>query len=155
MTTTFDPYSSAYQRVIDGAVAAIAFWLAYLSFYNGIVPATSEVQLWELLFVVTVGRVAANQLLGCYRTVWRYFSLRDLIRLGSSWALFSLALFLARFIVSIPLLKIPVGVVLLELLLSSSGSAGARITRRLLYERMVAHERIPSDRDRVLLIGAG
>jgi FlaA1/EpsC-like NDP-sugar epimerase len=155
MTTTFDPYSPVHQRVIDGVIAALALWLAYQAFFGGAVPPLPDVQLWELLFVVATGRVAANHLLGCYRTVWRYFGLRDLIVLSCSCVLFSAVLFLARFIIAMPLLKIPAGIVLLELLLSSSGAAAARATRRLLYERAVARQGISNGHDRVLLIGAG
>ncbi len=155
MTTTFDPYSPVHQRVIDGVIAALALWLAYQAFFSGAVPPLPDVQLWELLFVVATGRVAANHLLGCYRTVWRYFGLRDLIVLSCSCVLFSAVLFLARFIIAMPLLKIPAGIVLLELLLSSSGAAAARATRRLLYERAVARQGISNGHDRVLLIGAG
>src|SRR5262249_25046509 len=134
MTTTFDPYSPVYQRVIDGVIAAFAFWLAYQAFFSGVVPAAAEMQLWQMLFIVAAGRVAANELLGCYRTVWRYLGLHDLLALGCSCALFSLTLFLARFMVATPLLKIPAGIVLLELLISSSAASGARAARRLLYE---------------------
>jgi FlaA1/EpsC-like NDP-sugar epimerase len=150
-----DPYSPVYQRVIDGVIAALAFWFAYEAFFNAALPAPAQIQLWELLLVVAAGRLAANELLGCYRTVWRYFGLRDLLRFTCSCALFSLALLLARLIPSMPLLKIPVGIIVLELLLSSSGAAAARVARRLLYERTVARQGISSDHDRVLLIGAG
>ena len=155
MTTNFDPYSPVYQRVIDGVIAALAFWLAYQAFFSGAVPALPDVQLWELIFVIAAGRIAANQLLGCYHTVWRYFGLRDLIVLSCSCALFSIVLFLTRFIIVTPLLKIPAGILLLELLLSSSGAAAARAARRLLYERSVVRQGIPNGHDRVLLIGAG
>ena len=155
MTTNFDPCSPVYQRVIDGVIAALALWLAYQAFFSGAVPPLPDIQLWELLFLVAAGRVAVNELVGCYRTVWRYFGLRDLIMFGCSCALFSLALFLARFIISTPLLNIPAAIILLELLLSSVGAAAARAARRLLYERGVARQGIPNAHDRVLLVGAG
>src|SRR5215470_4672237 len=152
---SFNPYSPVNQRVIDGVISAISFWLSYQAFFNGAPPATAQIQLWELVFVVAAGRVAANELLCCYRTVWRYFGLLDLLRLACSCVLFFLALLFGRLVPSVPLLKIPIGILLLELLLSSSGAAAARVARRVLYERTVARQRMSRNHDRVLLIGAG
>ena len=155
MTANFDPYSPVYQRVIDGVIAVLAFWLAYQAFFSGAVPPLPGVQLWELLFLIAAGRVAVNQLVGCYRTVWRYFGLRDVIVLSCSCVVFSVVLFLARFMIATPLLKIPACILLLELLLSSSGATAARAARRLLYERSVVRQGNLNGHDRVLLIGAG
>src|SRR5262245_10214088 len=152
---SFDPYSPIFQRVIDGVLGATAFWTAYQAFYSGALPAAAQVQLWELLIAVAAGRVVTNEVLRCYRTVWRYFGLFDLLRLLCSCSVFSLLLLFVGLILSAPLLKVPVGIILFEVMLFSFGAAAARVARRLHYERTIQRQGIPSDHVRVLLIGAG
>ena len=77
----FDPYSPVNQRVIDGVISAIAFWLAYQALFEGHVPPSAAIQMWGLLLAISLGRICVNQVLGSYRTIWRYVGLRDAMAL--------------------------------------------------------------------------
>src|SRR5438876_653042 len=95
----FDPYSPVNQRVIDGVISAIAFWLAYQSVFEAHVPPSAAIQMWGLLPAISLGRICVNQVLRSYRTIWRYVGLRDAMALACSYAIFSLALVTLRYAV--------------------------------------------------------
>jgi hypothetical protein len=57
---SINPYSSVNQRVIDGLIAGISFWLAYQAMFEGCIPALTRVQMWLLLPAMAIGRVCAN-----------------------------------------------------------------------------------------------
>jgi len=75
--------------------------------------------------------------------------------LACSYAVFSLTLVTLRYAIPGAVLRIPLGVILAELLLSFTGAAAARVARRILYERIVARNLTRRKAVAVLLIGAG
>jgi FlaA1/EpsC-like NDP-sugar epimerase len=147
----FDPYSPLNQRVIDGLISATALWFAYEAAFNGQIPPAAASQMWGLLLKVVLGRIAMNEILRCYRMIWRYVCLRDLVTLACSYVGFSVVLMTLRYAVPGSVLQIPVGVVVVELLFSFTGAAGARVTRRILHE-VRAKRPNGSQATRVLLI---
>src|SRR5213078_348899 len=149
------PIPPVHQRVIDGVIAALALWLAFEVLFEGQIPASRTVQMWGLLLAVPLGRIAANELMRCYRTIWRYVGLHDVIVLASAYAGSSFTLLIFRYAIPGVDLRIPLGVIVVELLLSFSGAAAARVARRILYERLAAPKLIRNTAGRVLLIGAG
>ncbi|PYV47961.1 MAG: hypothetical protein DMG94_04605, partial [Acidobacteria bacterium] len=126
----FDAYSPVHQRVIDGVIAALALWLAFEVLFEGRIPASAAVQMWGFLLAVPLGRIAANELMRCYRTIWRYIGLHDVIVLASAYAAVSFTLLILRYAIPGVDLRIPLGVIVVELLLSFSGAAAARVARR-------------------------
>jgi len=151
----FDPYSPVYQKVIDGLISVIALWLAFQVLFEGHIPAPAAIQLWGLLLAVPLGRIAVNELMHCYRTIWRYVGLRDLMVLACGYAVFSLTLLILRYAIPGGGLRIPLGVIVAELLLSFTGAAFARVARRMLYERFAGRNPTQRKATGVLLIGAG
>jgi FlaA1/EpsC-like NDP-sugar epimerase len=151
----FDAYSPVYQRVIAGVIAALALWLAFQVLFEGRMPASAAVQMWGFLLAVPLGRIATNELMRCYRTIWRYVGLHDVIVLASAYAALSFTLFILRYAIPGVDLRIPLGVILVELLLSFSGATAVRVARRILYERLATPKPIGNTGGRVLLIGAG
>lgn len=153
----FDPYSALNQKIIDGLIAGIGFYLAYEAVFEGHISPVSSLQEWTLLPAVMGGQVVANMWLRTYRMIWRYVSLRDAITLARNYALFPAAVLLLECAVPrlIPLLRVPAGILVAAYLLFLFGALAARATRRLLHEGItsrVLNGRSPS---RVLLIGAG
>ena len=154
----YDPYSRTNQQVLDGAVVAVSFCLACLIGYAGIIP-YHQYQFWVTLLAVTGGRLATNFLFGLHRIQCRYIGLYDAVRTGRAYLAFSLLLLFVQFVLpaGTALLKIPVNIIVIELLLSSFGALGLRAFRRYIYE---AESKQPDrlntgERRRVLLIGAG
>jgi len=154
---SFDLYSALNQRIIDSLVAGLAFYLAYQAVFEGNVPNPSALQMWTLLPAVTLAYVLGNAALGTHRMIWRYVGLPDAVALARNSALIPAALLALH--TSVPLrlsiLRIPVGVIVVQYLLFLTGALGARIARRLLYEGITARTLNGRNAAPVLLIGAG
>ncbi len=153
----FDPYSALNQKIIDAFIAGLSFLVAYPALFEGPVPTSSAVQMWLLLPAVMVGHVLANTLLGTYRLIWRYVSLHDAIVLARNYALFPGLLLGLHYgaPLSLTIIKVPVGIIVVEYLLSLVGGLAARACRRLLYEGITARALNGKKATPVLLIGAG
>jgi FlaA1/EpsC-like NDP-sugar epimerase len=152
----FDPHSSLNQKLVDGFIAALSFCAALEAFYEGRVPAAAAQPMWILIPVLVLGQITVNTALGAYRSIWKYFGLRDAIARSRNHAIFASGLLLLRYVTPPPLtfLRIPAAVIVTQCLLSLLGALTARAARRLQYERSgrtLRTKRAPA----VLLIGAG
>ncbi len=150
---SYDPYSVLNQKLIDAAVTAASFYLAYqLRFEWQLTPDLRYAMLLMLLCVV-VGRVAFASVLKSYKMIWRYMGLADAINFTLRHSVFSFALALIHFTApdSFKMVRLPLSIILLENLLSLLGSLGARAGRRLIYEGWGNGTK----GRRVILIGAG
>lgn len=153
----FDPYSSLNQKIVDGLIAGLSFWVAYWTLFEGEVPAPAASQMWFLLPAIIVCHVLANAILGTYRLIWRYVSLGDAIVLARNDALLP-ALMLGLHYGSSPffaVLRVPVSIIVVQYLLSLAGSLAARACRRLLYEGITTRALNGKKATAVLLVGAG
>lgn len=152
----FDPYSAVNQKIIDSLVAGFAYCLAYQIVFEGHLSSASALQMWAALPVLMLGHVAVNALLHTYRMIWRYVGLRDALILARNSALIPAALLAVHFSPArLPLLKMPVGVIVVGYLLTMTGGLAARVARRLLYEGITARALNGRKAAPVLLIGAG
>lgn len=154
---SFDLYSACNQKLIDACIAGISFYFAYQMVFDGSVPAAPALQMWALLPAIMLGQVAANALLRTYRMIWKYVGLHDAIRLALNYASLPVLLVLLHYAIpsSTELLRVPLGVILLQYLFSVAGAMSARVARRLHYERTTAHAIGGKTASPVLLIGAG
>jgi len=153
----FDPYSALNQQIIDALIAGLSFWVAYRALFEGQVPAAADFQMWLLLPVVMVCHVLVNAILGTYRLLWRYVSLGDAIVLARNYALVT-ALMLGLHYgspQSLIVIRVPIGIIVVEYLLSLVGGLAARACRRLLYEGITARALNGRKATPVLLVGAG
>ena len=155
---SYDPYSRTNQQFLDGAVVGISFYFACLIGYAGIVP-FHQYQFWVTLLAVVAGRLITNFFSGLHRIQWRYIGLYDAVRTGRAYLAFSVLLLLLEVVLPAKagILKIPVNIIVVELLLSSFGALGIRAFRRYIYETEAKQPDRSSteERRRVLLIGAG
>jgi len=154
---SFDPYSALNQKLIDSLMAGLAFYLAYQAVFEGQVPSASNLQMWALLPAVMLVYVLGNALLGTYRMIWRYVGLRDALVLARNSASLPAPLLLLHYAVPprLPLLRVPVGVLVVAYLFSVAGALGVRIIRRMLYEGITRRALNGRRATPVLLIGAG
>jgi nucleoside-diphosphate-sugar epimerase len=152
-------YSRVNQRMLDGTIIGISFFLAFLIRYDGTIPAYDRHQFWALLGPFVAGRLIFNSLFGLHRIQWRYINIGDGIRVAGSYAAFSCLLALIR--LGLPqhagLIRLPGSVIAIEFLLSLLGALSIRLLRRYLYEvqsRKANQSKAERPR-RLLLIGAG
>ncbi len=153
----YEFYSAANERIIDGLIAGVAFYLAYQVRFEGAIPPGGRYQLWLLLGVIMLGRVLANSFFHIYRLIWRYVSLRDAIYMSRSYLAFSAILVLLR--LGLPnrwwLLRVPLSIIVIEYLIALGGALGVRSLRRLLHEGTHRGKRAEGAVRRAVLIGAG
>ena len=91
-------------------------------------------------------------LFGCYRGIWRYASIPDLVRIVKSVALGALATFLGAFLFE-RLEGVPRSVLMLYPILLALGLGSSRMLYRVLKDRVMGFSRETSAR--ALIVGAG
>jgi FlaA1/EpsC-like NDP-sugar epimerase len=154
---SYDPYSRLNQRLVDGLLAGLAFYLAYQVRFEGHIPPDSAYQMWLLLGAIMLGQVVVSSLFGTYRLVWRYFSLADARVVARSYIAFSVLLLLIFLAVpdSWAVCRVPRSVIAIQSLISLQLALSARALRRLLHERVRVLGSSDGSVKLILLIGAG
>lgn len=152
-------YSKTNQVLLDAAIVGVSFLLAYQIRYDGQVPPYQSFQFWACVIPIIIGRLTANFLFTLNRIQWRHVSLPDVFPIAWSYFTFSILLVVARYALPFrwAVARIPLGVIVIEFLLSLLGALGIRFLRRLSYERHLSREegKKTNDSRRLLLIGAG
>ncbi|MBK9034555.1 MAG: polysaccharide biosynthesis protein [Myxococcales bacterium] len=144
--------SHAAVIMLDLVLVMAAGMAAYIARFEGGIPPTFFRQLAIVIPVLAVLRVAANQLFGVYRMVWRYVGLREALRFAQATAVVSALLLLGRLLLG----QInghfifPFSIIVMEGALSFLGMVGARFLPRIRSERTRTDSGIPT-----LIIGAG
>jgi FlaA1/EpsC-like NDP-sugar epimerase len=155
----YDFYTSLNQRIIDGALAGLCFYVAYQLRFDWNVPAPYSFQLWCILPAIMAGRVLVNSALGVYRLMWRYISLTDALAVGRGLIVFSAVLLVFHFMDPHRwgFFRVPRSIIAIDFLLALTAMLSARVLRRLLYHQqwvgLVGRGKVSANR--VLLIGAG
>jgi FlaA1/EpsC-like NDP-sugar epimerase len=143
---------------IDALIAAMSFLLAHLLRWDGYPPGREADRMFLVLPYLVVTRIGVNYLMGLYRCVWRYVSIPDAAHLSSSVGIISVILLAMRlaFAGIYPLLTVPISIIVIDFMLTSSLMLGARLFWRVTCEN-AARARTHSNgvRLRTLLAGAG
>jgi nucleoside-diphosphate-sugar epimerase len=149
-------YSKPTQMLIDAAIGAAAWGAAYLIRYDGpeATPATRQMLL--LLLPVAIGQVPMSVLFGIYRFQWRYVNTGDALCIARGYVAYSLLLTIIALLTGpvAHVLYLPVSSIATTGILSFVGAIGARLARRLLYERRSKAIRRDSPQ-RFVIVGAG
>jgi FlaA1/EpsC-like NDP-sugar epimerase len=152
------------QIVIDLAILSIAFSLAFLVRFDGELPLQMTKRLFFTLPYVVLFQYVVLALFGVHRFVWRYVSLREVIRIGAAIGAGSAVLMLVRIIAGqlqstqpyAQYVLVPIGVILVDFALAALGIAGVRALRRVVAERAAHLLPTPGRKSsRTLLLGAG
>ena len=156
---SYYPYTRVNQQIIDGTIAGISFYLAFVIRFEGVIPPYHQHQFWLMLVPLIAGRLLTNFLFGLHLIPWRYVGFRDASRVCQAYAAFSGFLLLARIFLPAraEILRIPVSVITIELMLCVLGAMAVRLLRRHIAEYQsprVAQAQAKRPR-RLLLIGAG
>jgi FlaA1/EpsC-like NDP-sugar epimerase len=153
------------QVVIDGALVALAYLLAYrLRFDNGIPDDYRDLRDATIGPTVAVALILLTAFRG-YEKWWRYTGRRD--ELGVLQAVVLFTVFVPLFVAAThPVtrdagprgevaLTVPTGVLAMFFLMSLALVLGVRFVARVIYERPLRGFRARPDARRVLIIGAG
>jgi FlaA1/EpsC-like NDP-sugar epimerase len=144
-----------WQIAVDAALIGGAWYLAFvLRFDKGLPPLYDDY--WRRTILVVVGvKLGILLLSGWYVKWWRYISLRDVQVLTRSVVLASVVLWVTFAIFSpVGDKRLPLGVAVLDLLLTLMGLAGVRVIARSLIERPRPGALVPGGKE-VLVVGAG
>jgi len=149
------------QVLIDIFIFGFSWFAAYFVRFEGMPPGSYFRQMVFLAFYVVLARSLLFYAFSVYTIVWRYLSIRDAFIILKAVAPFTLLMLLARYLVppSVPMLRIPGSVIVIEFLLVVLGTSGVRAIRRLTSEsedreRLVGKNGGQKDR-KILLVGAG
>jgi FlaA1/EpsC-like NDP-sugar epimerase len=151
--------------LLDAAVLAGAFVLAFLTRFEFGLPVHMGKVLLTCLPCVVLLKLGSFALFGVTRLAWRYVSLVETTRILSAVTATSLLLALARLASEVLadtygwaiLFRIPLSVILIDLVLSFLGTIGTRVAARVWAERSEYRTRAAGARTRVptLLVGIG
>lgn len=148
-------FTTTNKVIIEALITGLAFWMAYQIRFEGSVPSSIGSQFQIFVLPVVAGRLAVNAAWGISNQRWRYAGLNDALQLAGAYACFTGLFLLFRLAAPVSeLLRVPIGVILIEFLLSMFGALAARLLRRLLHERESGGLGDVSPR-RLLLVGAG
>ena len=161
MKRSFNVYTRTNQVIIDGSIFGLSFLAAYLIRFDGALDGSIASQMLLWLPLLIAARLLAHWRLGVYRFLWRFVSLPDVLVIARSLLAVTSILLLLRF--AYPgstgfsaWVHLPLSVIALEFLLSLTGSLGARMLRRIQYERNRKKGLRPGQKvKRVILYGAG
>jgi FlaA1/EpsC-like NDP-sugar epimerase len=148
------------QPAIDGAIVALSFLAAYLIRYDGLSRVhLLQFALWVPLLVA--GRLLLLRTLGVHRFLWRFVCLSDAIAIARSLFWVTAGLLLLRWFYPPDApqaywLRLALGIIIPEYLLSLCGVLAVRSACRIMQERSDRSAAYAgSPRKRILLYGAG
>jgi len=157
---------SLLQIAVDGALVALAYWLAYRLRFDG--PGAVPEHYHDLFMATIVPVVAGSMLVfaafGLYQKWWRYVTQRDYLRILQAVVIATLLLpgYIAlvkpvtqRSAAGDAAVTAPSGVIALYLLLSLAFVAGTRFFARSVYERPLTGFRARKGARGLLIVGAG
>jgi FlaA1/EpsC-like NDP-sugar epimerase len=141
--------------VVDGAIVALAWWLAWHLRFDQTRPVYYNRYLDpEIVLLVVAIELPVFVLSGFYNRWWRYVSTRDMWGALRGVGLATLAVYLVFTIFSIHRVSVPRGVWFIDLLLCLAFVAGVRMLARTLIERPLPG-RIVARGKEALVVGAG
>jgi FlaA1/EpsC-like NDP-sugar epimerase len=154
------------QIAVDGALVALAYWLAYRLRFDG--PASVPqhfADLRQATFIpVVAGAIVAFAAFGLYAKWWRYVTQRDYVTIVQ--AIVTAALLLPGYIALVKPVTLasasgatavtaPTGVIVLFFLLMLAFVGGMRFVARSVYERPLSGFRARAGARGLLIVGAG
>ena len=142
------------QALVDAALVALAYFLAYLLRFDHGIPDRYGELLGDTIAFVVIGKVAIFYLFGLYDKWWRYVGLRDFGTILTACVTASLVLIGVLFVWSPTDNDLPRSVAAMDLLLTIALISGARFLVRVVIERPPRGAVIAKGQE-VLLIGAG
>ncbi len=129
-------YNRINQYMLDAACSGLAVYVAFQLRFDGDVPVQIQRSMWMWMIGFAAMRPLAMRLTNAYRTIWRYFGLRDCPHFFLSSAAPTLVLLALRLGSGFTrsLIPVPGSVLLLEFGLFTFLALGMRTLRRVSFE---------------------
>lgn len=156
-----DGHIKGAQPAIDGAIILIAFFLAFVTRYEGDFSHSHLLQFFFWAPVLVGARLLLIRAQGVHRFLWRFVCLSDSIAIARALLWVTAGLLLLRWLYPPDAsyaywLRLPLGIVVPEFLLSLGGVLTVRSICRMAQERSDRARRdVGTRKKRVLLYGAG
>jgi FlaA1/EpsC-like NDP-sugar epimerase len=144
----------AWQVIADGALVALAWYLAFALRFDRGTPVPYETLFRRTILVVVGIKLAVFIVARFYDRWWRYVSTRDMWRIAYGVFFATLVADVAVYLISpVPTIKLPRGIAALDLLLTLALITGSRLLARTLMERPASG--LVARGKQVLVVGAG
>lgn len=151
------------RTAVDLAILSAAYWLAFTLRFEGAIPLNMFKRAIFLWPYVVGGQFALLGWLGVTRFSWRHVGLWEAKRILTACSISLAVLLAARFGAArfeggyLQYLQIPVGVIIIDFVLTFLGITGVRVLRRVEVEARSARSHAVQSRAGVptLLVGAG
>jgi FlaA1/EpsC-like NDP-sugar epimerase len=152
------------QLGMDGAMVALAYWLAYRLRFDSGIPHRYHLLLNRTIVWAVVASLAVFVLFRLYQKWWRYVTGRDYVSIVQAIVIATLSLpaFVAtthpvkvRSDQGLTTVNLPLGVLVLFFLLTLTFVAGSRFAARLMHDPRARGFRPRKDARRILIVGAG
>jgi FlaA1/EpsC-like NDP-sugar epimerase len=130
-------YKRATHVITDAVILTSSLFVSYFVRWDLRPPEFFVHQALALVPYVVASALLVGFLAGIYDVVWRYFGTRDIVVLASALTAHTMVLVAFRIFLpdSLSMLRIPLGVLAANLVISFLTMAGVRVARRLAWER--------------------
>ena len=141
----------------DSAIIASTIYVAFWLRFDGVIPAAFFSKMgYYVVFALGI-KLVMLLVHGMYNISWRFFGLKDLLKLFSAVTLSSIVLGLGYLLTRpySPIPSVPRSVILLDYVLTFGAIGVLRISKRASIEYLSKSARMRHGRTRVLIVGAG
>ena len=147
----------AFFLVGDIAIIVLAIHAAFWIRFDGHVPDMFSRYYREYTLLALAVKLAYLSFFGQYQITWRFYSLKELLRLGQAVVLSTLTMALLMFMLKPfpPFVQFPRSVLLLDFIFSLGLLGVLRIGKRAVREYRFRSDKMALNRTPILIIGAG
>jgi FlaA1/EpsC-like NDP-sugar epimerase len=143
--------------IADSLLVALAVFVSFWLRFDGAIPAA---YFNNLKYYIALGLAVMLSMLlahGMYDISWRFFGLKDLLKLFSAITLSSIVMGLSVFLFKayLPIPTFPRSVLLVDYILTLGSIGVLRISKRAAIEYLSKAGRMRHGRTRILIVGAG
>jgi FlaA1/EpsC-like NDP-sugar epimerase len=143
-----------WQLVVDAAIVAASWWLAFELRFDNVMPIYYRHLLWETILIVLAIKLVVFVAFGFYNRWWRYVSIRDMWAAARGVVVACLIADVTVYLVSpVHGVRLPRSIAATDLLLTLALIAGSRLLARTMIERPGLT--VVSRGKEVLVVGAG
>lgn len=154
-TTTFK--RRAFFLLSDIILIAFSMYASFWIRFDGNIPENFNVNLKYYILLASAIKLGFLVYFGQYNIFWRFFSLRNLVRLFNAIILSSFTLGLILFFLKTytPFMNFPRSIILVDFIFTMGFLSTIRISKRALQEYKIRIQRAKKGDTRILIIGAG
>lgn len=142
---------------MDVLLISLSIYLSFWLRFDGSIPAHFKQFLWVKILIIVIINITLIAIHGLYNVIWRFFSLKDLLKLLQAIVLAFLLLIIGNYVFK-PIkgfLDIPRSVLLSDLNFTIVLLGGLRISKRIYWEYRYRSIGMTRGQSRVLIVGAG